>query len=149
MSCKQQWRVTAGRAGRDGGGGEGRSLRRWWAGSLSARLESAFLENETTLRPHPPLSNPRPGLSDKTKTDKLDVCRERGGDREEGVGGAGSWLWPPVPSTRLTDGGRVLGAGGRPLLVKVVVQVPSCRREQSRGQTDGQQLQGHRESRVE
>lgn len=36
-----------------------------------------------------------------------------------------------VPLTaRLTDGSRVFGAGSRPLLVKMVVQVPSC--EESR-----------------
>lgn len=31
-----------------------------------------------------------------------------------------------VLTTGLTDGGGVFGAGSRPLLVKVVVQVPSC-----------------------
>lgn len=30
-------------------------------------------------------------------------------------------------TTRLTDGSRVFGAGSRPLLVKMVVQVPSCK----------------------
>lgn len=32
-----------------------------------------------------------------------------------------------LPNTRLTDGSRVFGAGSRPLLVKMVVQVPSCK----------------------
>lgn len=105
--------------------------------------------------PSPPLPGPR------SKTRQTSWRPAGGGGRKGGTGDWGSGggglaarsgrlcSRGAVPSTRLTDGGRMLGAGGRPLLVKVVVQVPSCRREQSRGHTDGQALQGHRESRVE
>lgn len=87
-------------------------------------------------QPPPPLPVPPTTRSEKQdKTDKLDACRGEGRGVTGRRGGGGGGGVPPVlkgavPSTRLTDGGRVLGAGGRPLLVKVVVQVPSCRREQ-------------------
>lgn len=60
------------------------------------------------------------------------------------VGEAGSRLRRAALLTRtLTDGGRVFGAGSRPLLVKMVVQVPSC--EESRAdKLMGQPLQRQR-----
>ena len=39
-------------------------------------------------------------------------------------------------TTRLTDGGRVHGAGSRPLLVKMVVQVPGCKESRADKLTD-------------
>lgn len=57
------------------------------------------------------------------------VCMLPGGKGGGSVESAGQDRHTPPPevlTTGLTRGGRAFGAGGRPLLVKMVVQVPGC-----------------------